>query len=244
METRRRSLRVKSKLIESNESKKKRISFTNTFESHEDTKIETQSDLKTPKVLLGLSGSVASIKAELLVKQLSQFAEVQVVTTIHAKHFFETKEIEKQVVILNDEDEWNSWKKMHDPVLHIELRKWADLIVIAPLSANTMAKLANGLSDNLLTCIARAWDFGRPFLVAPAMNTFMWDHPHTEKHLKVLKSLGIQIIPPISKVLACGDIGTGAMAEVSTIVEVVKQQLISHESSCTKKVKKQKVDSS
>jgi phosphopantothenoylcysteine decarboxylase len=95
--------------------------------------------------------------------------------------------------------------------------------VIAPLSANTLAKMANGLCDNLLvcrlhhplliyilqTCVVRAWDFKKPLIVAPAMNTLMWDHPFTEKHLKELTSLGVIVISPIEKLLACGDKGKG-----------------------------------
>ncbi len=111
-------------------------------------------------------------------------------------------------------------------------------MLIAPLSANTLAKLANGLSDNLLvcmrtsehlsmsyliqsflsfsssilllllqTCIVRAWDFNNPLIVAPAMNTLMWDHPLTSRHLNELQQLGVHIIPPIAKTLACGDTG-------------------------------------
>lgn len=63
---------------------------------------------------------------------------------------------------------------MGDPVLHIELRRWADVLVLAPLSANTMAKVAHGLCDNLLTSVVRAWDYAKPMIVAPAMNTYMW----------------------------------------------------------------------
>jgi len=64
-------------------------------------------------------------------------------------------------------------------VLHIDLAKWADIFVIAPCSANTLAKLAYGICDNLLTSVARAWDADRPLVIAPAMNTHMWTHPHT-----------------------------------------------------------------
>lgn len=67
--------------------------------------------------------------------------------------------------IAGDEDEWHDWKAVGDPVLHIELRRWADVYVVAPLSANSLAKLATGLCDNLVTCVARAWDFNRPMLV-------------------------------------------------------------------------------
>lgn len=118
-----------------------------------------------------------------------------------------------------------------DPVLHIELRKWADVLVVAPCTANTLAKLAGGLADNLLTCVARAWEFGaggrvaKPFLLAPAMNTCMWEHPVTAQHLGTLQGWGVQVIPPIEKVLACGDKGVGAMAEVDAIVAAIKLAL-------------------
>ncbi|RYY36761.1 hypothetical protein EON62_01540 [archaeon] len=100
-------------------------------------------------------------------------------------------------------------------------------MVIAPLSANTLAKVAAGLCDNLLTCVLRAWDFdgGKPILVAPAMNTHMWTHPFTAKHLAVLQELGMHVIPPIAKRLACGDVGHGAMAPVEDIVEAVVSTL-------------------
>ena len=113
-----------------------------------------------------------------------------------------------------------------DPVLHIELRKWADLLVIAPLSANTLGKLSNGLADNLLTCVARAWDFSKPCLVAPAMNTYMWDHPVTKPSLDRLKEWGYVEIPCIEKVLMCKDKGKGAMAEPLTIVDFVVEALL------------------
>ena len=82
-----------------------------------------------------------------------------------------------------DEDEWTAWTTRDDNVLHIELRKVSNILLIAPLSANTLGKLANGLCDNLLTSIARCWDVkskSKPFIVAPAMNTMMYEHPITE----------------------------------------------------------------
>jgi len=106
-------------------------------------------------------------------------------------------------------------------VVHIELRRWADALVIAPLSANTLAKLAHGLCDNLLTCVVRAWDPARPLLVAPAMNTLMWDNPLTEEHLLALRRRRVRVIPPVSKVLACGDEGHGALAAVRDISDAV-----------------------
>lgn len=110
------------------------------------------------------------------------------------------------------------WQQKGDPVVHIELRKWADIFLVAPLSANSLAKMAQGMCDNLLTSVVRAWDFAKPLLLAPAMNTFMWDSPFTAQQLQVLRSLGAQVVPPVSKALACGDVGTGAMAEPATII--------------------------
>ncbi|KAJ1550223.1 putative phosphopantothenoylcysteine decarboxylase, partial [Cladochytrium tenue] len=115
------------------------------------------------------------------------------------------------------------WKKLSDPVLHIEMRNWADAFLIAPLDANTLAKIAGGLCDNLLTCILRAWDVTKPVIVCPAMNTHMWIHPMTAMHLKVLRdTLGYTVIPPIAKKLACNDVGIGAMEEVPAIVAMMK----------------------
>lgn len=112
-----------------------------------------------------------------------------------------------------------------DPVLHIELRRWADALVLAPLSANSLAKCAHGLADNLVTCVFRAWDFSSPVLVAPAMNTFMWESPFTEKQLGVLRELGARVVPTVVKELACGDVGDGAMAEYTTIASAVVEAL-------------------
>jgi phosphopantothenoylcysteine decarboxylase len=130
-------------------------------------------------------------------------------------------------------------------VLHIELRRWADVLVIAPLDANTLAKLACGLADNCLTCVWRAWDPARPAVLAPAMNTLMWEHPLTGRHLRQLAADAcpipaapgasrdeviahinthaptLRVIAPQSKRLACGDVGVGAMAEVEEIVRRV-----------------------
>ncbi|KAJ8944309.1 hypothetical protein NQ314_009499 [Rhamnusium bicolor] len=121
-----------------------------------------------------------------------------------------------------DSDEWAAWSKRGDPVLHIELAKWADIFLIAPLDANTLAKISNGLCDNLVTCTVRAWEISKPLIFCPAMNTKMFQHPLTSSQITILKSWGYLEIPVIEKVLICGDTGPGAMAEVSTIVEFLK----------------------
>uniref|UniRef100_A0A3P9KD53 Phosphopantothenoylcysteine decarboxylase n=1 Tax=Oryzias latipes TaxID=8090 RepID=A0A3P9KD53_ORYLA len=177
------------------------------------------------RVLVGVTGSVAALKLPALVDQLLQLpgVDVRVVTTEHAKHFYNHAEV--AVKIYSDKDEWELWKQRTDPVLHIELRRWADLLVIAPLDANTLGKISNGICDNLLTCVVRAWDTSRPLLFCPAMNTAMWLHPITAQQISRLKEFGYMEVPCISKKLVCGDEGKGAMAEVSTILSVVEQHL-------------------
>ncbi|KAI8055303.1 putative phosphopantothenoylcysteine decarboxylase [Syncephalis plumigaleata] len=176
------------------------------------------------RILVAVTGSVATIKLPLLIEYLSQHApknasvDIRVVSTERAQHFFKRQEI--SVPIYTDKEEWSSWRTVADDVLHIELRKWADIMVIAPLDANTLAKLANGQCDNLVTCIARAWDVNRPVLICPAMNTHMWSHPFTKQHLDILQQqLGWHIFGPIAKRLACGDTGMGAMAEAESIAK-------------------------
>ncbi|CAN4077744.1 unnamed protein product [Withania somnifera] len=177
---------------------------------------------RRPRILLAASGSVAAIKFANLCRCFSEWAEVKAVATKSALHFIDKASLPNDVVLYTDEEEWSTWKKIGDSVLHIELRRWADIMVIAPLSANTLGKIAGGLCDNLLTCIVRAWDYSKPLFVAPAMNTLMWNNPFTERHLMIIDELGISLIPPVSKRLACGDYGNGAMAEPSLIFSTVR----------------------
>jgi phosphopantothenoylcysteine decarboxylase len=205
-------------------------------------------------VLLGATGSVAAIRVPELYRQLRLAGHaVKVVTTRAALYFFDPASLDPGAVV-RDEDEWPGrnagrlWQR-DDPVLHIELRRWADLFAVAPLDANTLAKLANGLSDNCLTCVWRAWDAARPVVLAPAMNTLMWQHPLTGRHLRQLASDNgggdvprgvdldgvvawinehcprLRIVGPQSKRLACGDVGPGAMADVAEIVNEIGRLL-------------------
>ncbi|KAM9124492.1 phosphopantothenoylcysteine decarboxylase isoform 1-T1 [Pangshura tecta] len=177
---------------------------------------------KTYHVLVGVTGSVAALKLPVLVSELLEIPglKVRVVTTERAKHFYNPQEI--PVTLYSDTEEWQLWKGRTDPVLHIDLRRWADLMLVAPLDANTLAKIANGICDNLLTCVIRAWDMTKPLLFCPAMNTAMWEHPITAQQVEQLKDFGYTEIPCVVKRLVCGDEGRGAMAEVWTIVEKVK----------------------
>jgi len=216
------------------------------------------------RLILGVTGSVAAIKTPELLAALRRAGhDVRIVATKPALYFIRPDEIdatlagrepaeEREVptarVLLRDEDEWPApGYRRSDPVLHIEIRKWADLLVVAPLDANTLAKFALGISDNFLTCVFRAWDFARPVFLAPAMNTLMWQSPVTLRHLRLLledhaddrvpvgwtldeapqvfarHTPRIVLIPPQAKRLACGDVGIGAMADVLQIAEIVRE---------------------
>jgi phosphopantothenoylcysteine decarboxylase len=197
------------------------------------------------KVLLGVTGSVAAIYTpELFAELRGAGHDVKVVATRASLYFFDPVPLAESLV--RDEDEWPAERyRRGDPVLHIELRRWADLLLVAPLDAHTLARFALGLADNALTCVWRAWDRTRPVVLVPAMNTLMWEHPATLRHLRqVAEDLGtaapaglaladliawinqqaalLRVVPPITKRLACDDIGIGAMAERGSILEMVK----------------------
>src|SRR5699024_4343291 len=126
---------------------------------------------------------------------------IRIVATEPSLHFFNLEEVRARLppesAILRDADEWAAWKAIGDPVVHIDLRNWADICVIAPLDANTLGKIANGICDNLVTCVLRAWDMSKPLLYAPAMNVHMWDHPLTKRSISVLQELGYLQVGPI-----------------------------------------------
>ncbi|XP_043483787.1 phosphopantothenoylcysteine decarboxylase [Leptopilina heterotoma] len=178
------------------------------------------------KILIGCTGSVATIKLPQLVDKLWQHNyDIRVVVTERAKHFLKDVKLPIGTQVLSDTVEWAAWQDRGDPVLHIDLVKWADLFLIAPLDANTLGKLASGICDNILTCVARAWDPNKPLLFCPAMNTRMWNHPVTEPQVSLLKSWGYKEVSCISKTLMCGDTGMGGMAEIDTIVQMTIRSL-------------------
>jgi phosphopantothenoylcysteine decarboxylase len=200
-------------------------------------------------VLLGVTGSVAAVKTPELRAALAAAGHaVRLVATDAATYFFDPAPVRD--VLTLDADEWPGERYARgDEVRHIELRKWAGVFVIAPLDANTLAKLAVGLCDNCLTCVWRAWDGAKPVVLAPAMNTLMWEHPFTRRHLRSLaadfggahipghfdaeqliaqmndRCRGLRVVPPVSKTLACGDVGVGAMAAVPDVVAAVGEVL-------------------
>ena len=176
-------------------------------------------------VLLGLTGSVASSVAPKLVQALQASGhEVQVVATQASFYFFHEQNL-GGVRVWRDKDEWPAMGyRKGQPIPHIDLGKWADVFLVAPLSANTLGKFSNGLCDNLLTCVFRAWDCRKRIIVAPAMNTNMWNHPLTLMQLKRLTEVvdRLTLVEPVVKTLACGDTGIGAMADVDTIIGTIR----------------------
>ncbi len=175
------------------------------------------------KVLLGITGSVATIKApELVAALVADGHEVQVVATPHAWNFTQVNQL--GVKAWEDDDEWPAMWQRGDPVPHIDLADWADVLVIAPLSANLLADLALGRCDSMLTCIVRAWQRERPIVIAPAMNTRMWEHPATARHLAQLHAdqPRLRVVDPVEKTLACGTYGMGGMADPASIAAAVR----------------------
>lgn len=218
-------------------------------------------------LLLCATGSVATIKIPNMVQALSRYRNlsIRLVFTEAAKNFLRGQSAEQPSIedikalpnvdgIFFDEDEWSEPWVRGNKILHIELRRWADIMVIAPLSADSLAKITQGWSDNLLLSVVRAWDTtgeldpirnlvgvnGHPaetqqtkkILVAPSMNTAMWTQPITKKQVHILdEEWGVknggwfEVLLPMEKQLACGDVGGGAMKDWREIVEVIEDRL-------------------
>jgi phosphopantothenoylcysteine decarboxylase / phosphopantothenate---cysteine ligase len=169
--------------------------------------------LKGKKILLGITGSIAAYKSAVLVRLLvKQGADVKVIMTRAAKDFvtpLSLSTLSKNDVLadITDNDTWAN---------HVMLGRWADVMLIAPLSCNTLAKMANGLCDNLLMAVYLSATC--PVVVAPAMDEDMWHHSSTKENLKKIASFNNQIIPVEKGELASGLVGEGRMAEPENIV--------------------------
>ena len=170
------------------------------------------------KIILGVTGSIAAHKAADLASMLTKAkCDVRVVMTADAQKFiaplpFKTLTRNPVVTDLYDEDE--GWKPTH-----IDLADSADLLLIAPATANVLAKMANGIADDALTCIALALNPKAKVLIAPAMNGKMWLHPATMSNVKTLKSRGAEFIGPDEGLLSCGYEGIGRLWPVERIAE-------------------------
>ena len=174
--------------------------------------------MKAKKIILGVTGSIAAHKAvdlaSLLVKQGSS---VHVVMTSDALRFVTPlpfKTLSRNPVVTDLYDENEGWKPAH-----VQLADEAHLLLIAPATANSMAKLALGLADNALTCIALALNPQARVLMAPAMNGKMWLHPATQENVATLKVRGVEFIGPEEGMLSCGYEGIGRLWPVEKIAQ-------------------------
>jgi phosphopantothenoylcysteine synthetase/decarboxylase len=194
-------------------------------------------------LVLGVTGSVAAKLAPKLAQALNPLVHLKIVATQPALYFFQEFQLDG-IPLISEADEWpggGQWHGLPDPkpdmgwgqgqdgyrkdqpIPHIDLGDWAHLLVIAPLTANTLTKLALGLADNLLTSLYYAWPPDKPVIFAPAMNTRMWGNPLTQQHLNAVTTPpGRFIVPPVEKQLACGTTGIGAMADIADIVQMTR----------------------
>ncbi len=168
------------------------------------------------KIVLGVTGSIAAHKAADLASLLTkQKFTVRVVMTADAQKFITPlpfKTLTRQPVMTDLYDEDEGWKPTH-----IELADSADILLIAPATANVIAKLAHGLADDALSCIALALNPKAKLLIAPAMNGKMWLHPATQENVKTLKKRGAEFIGPDQGMLSCGYEGIGRLWPVEKI---------------------------
>ncbi len=170
----------------------------------------------TRNIVLGVTGSIAAYKAVELTSQLTKEGfDVRVVMTADAQRFITPlafKTLSRHPVVTDLYDEEEGWKPTH-----IRLADEADLLLIAPATANVIAKMANGLADDALTCIALALNPRAKLLLAPAMNGKMWLHPATQQNAATLKHRGAEFIGPEEGMLSCGYEGVGRLWPVDAI---------------------------
>ena len=167
-------------------------------------------------IVLGVTGSIAAYKAVDIASFLTkQGCDVHVVLTADAQHFITPlpfKTLSRHPVVTDLYDEEEGWKPTH-----IELADEADLLLIAPATANILARMAHGIADDALTCIALALNPAAKILVAPAMNGKMWQHPATQQNVATLKSRGVHFVGPDAGLFSCGYEGTGRLSAIEQI---------------------------
>jgi len=174
-------------------------------------------------ILLGVTGSIAAFKACALASTLSKYeAHVRTVLTPSALNFVGSASFVSLTndAAYTDQDYWSSNIRS----LHIELGRWADVLVVAPATANTLAKIANGLADNLLTSTILGSD--KPLVLVPAMNVRMYENKITQENLKTLKNLGYIVVEPEVGHLADGEVGKGRFPEIDTILFHVAKTIV------------------
>jgi phosphopantothenoylcysteine synthetase/decarboxylase len=173
---------------------------------------------KNKNIILGVTGSIAAHKAADLASLLTkQKCSVRVVMTAEAQRFVTPlpfKVLSRNPVVTDLFDAEEDWKPTH-----IEMADQAGLLLIAPATANVIAKLAHGLADDALTCLALALNPKAKILIAPAMNGKMWRHPATQQNVKTLRARGVEFIGPDEGMLSCGYEGIGRMWPVEAMAQ-------------------------
>src|ERR1041385_7006346 len=181
---------------------------------------------KKSNIVLGVTGSIAAYKAADLTSKLAKAgADVHVVMTADALRFITPlafKTLSRHPVITDLYDEEEGWKPTH-----IRLADEADLLLVAPATANLLAKLAHGLADDALTCIALALNAKARLLIAPAMNGKMWGHPATQQNVQTLRERGVEFIGPEEGMLSCGYEGIGRLWNIDEIAARALELLLS-----------------
>ncbi|HEV8434236.1 MAG TPA: bifunctional phosphopantothenoylcysteine decarboxylase/phosphopantothenate--cysteine ligase CoaBC [Thermoanaerobaculia bacterium] len=175
------------------------------------------------RIVLGVSGGIAAYKAPDLVRRLQDAgAAVRVILTPNAARFVSALSL---AAVSNHPVIVDQWDSSHGGVDHIELARWADVLLIAPATANVIAKLAIGVADDALTTYALA--HRGDVVIAPAMNSFMLAHPTVTQNLATLRARGVDVVEPDWGLLACGDEGAGRMPDAPVLVERVRAHFVS-----------------
>src|SRR3989441_10911986 len=181
--------------------------------------------MMSKNVVLGVTGSIAAHKAADLASLLTkQGCELRVVMTADALRFIPAlpfKTLSRHAVVTDLYDEEEGWQPTH-----IKLADEADLLLIAPATANIIARLAHGIADDALTCVALALNTGAKILIAPAMNGKMWLHPATQQNVATLKARGAEFIGPEKGMLSCGYEGLGRLWEAEKIAARALEMLV------------------
>lgn len=184
---------------------------------HKNTVSRINLPFNSKRILLGVTGSIAAYKAIFLLRRLKELgANVTVVMTRGAKEFITPLSFQ----VLSERPVYEDLFHSQEGMVHVQLGEDTDLILIAPATAHSLSKMANGLADDLLSSIVLSSD--KPILVAPAMDGMMWENPRTQRNIQILRETGVGFIGPEIGPLASGRVGVGRFSEVETIIDAVR----------------------